>query len=284
MPETPDSSSAIERLCRKGDPQDTWSWREGDPDYVAEFALGREHIPALIEIARQWTEPGECSKDDTQYAPVHAWRALGQLRAVEAVEPLLTMQNRLDELDDDWYMEEFHCVFGMIGPPAIPAMADYLADQGNAEFCRVSAGNGLCEVGKRFPETRPQVVELLTAQLARREPEMYALNGLVVCYLINLNAVESAEVIERAFAAGVVDQSICGDWSDIRRELEVPELGLVPPRPKPDRGFGPMRFFDSLSSTNDSDRDRQRQMDKKAKAKAKRKQEKKSRRQNRKRR
>jgi len=282
MPETPDSSSAIERLCRKGDPRDTWGWREGDPDYVAEFALGPEHIPVLIELARQWAETGERPEDDTLYAPVHAWRALGQLRAVEAVEPLLAMQNRLDALDDDWYLGEFHCVFGLIGPPAIPAMADYLADRGNSEFARVSAGDGLCEVGKAFPETRPKVVELLTAQLARREPEMYSLNGLVVCSLLDLKAAESAEVIERAFAAGVVDESICGDWSVIRQELDVPELGLVPPRPKPDRDFAPMRYFDQPSPTSDSDRDRRRQRDKKAKIK--RKQQKKSRRQNRKRR
>jgi hypothetical protein len=282
MPQTPDSSPAIERLCRKGDPRNTWGWREGDPDYVAEFGLCPEHIPALVEIACQWAETDERPKDDTLYAPVHAWRALGQLRAVEAVEPLLSMQNRLDELGDDWYLEEFHDVFGLVGPLAIPAMADFLADRGNSEYGRVSSANGLCEVGKRFPETRHQVVELLATQLARREPDVYSLNGLVVCYLTDLQAVESAEVIERAFAAGVVDETICGDWSDIRQELGASELGLVPERPKPDRGFGPMRFFDQPSSTKDPNRDRQRQKDKKAKAK--RKQQRKSRKKNRKRR
>lgn len=282
MPEIPDNSSAIERLSRKGDPRDTWHWHEGDPDYVVEFGLCPEHIPALIEIARQWADRGERFEDETLYAPVHAWRALGQLEAVEAVEPLLTMQNRLDELGDDWYLEEFHVVFGLVGPLAIPAMADYLADRGNSEYGRVSSANGLCEVGKRFPETRQQVVELLTTQLARHEPDVYSLNGLVVCYLTDLRAVESAEVIERAFAAGVVDETICGDWSEIRQELGASELGLVPERPKPDHGFGPMRFFDQPSTTKDPNRDRQRQKDKKAKAK--RKQRGKSRKRNRKRR
>jgi hypothetical protein len=282
MPETPDTPSAIERICRKGDPRNTWRWREGDPDYVAEFGLGPEHIPALVEIARQWAETGERTKDDTLYAPVHAWRALGQLRAVEAVEPLLAMQNRLDELGDDWYLEEFHDVFGLIGPPAISAMAAYLADRGNSEYGRVSSANGLCEVGKRHPEARQQIVEVLANQLSLREPKVYSLNGLLVSYLTDLQAAESAEVIERAYAAGVVDETICGYWSEIREELGASELGLVPDRPKPDHGFGPMRFFDPPSPTKDLNRDRQRQKNKKARAK--RKQQRKSRRQNRKRR
>ncbi len=192
------------------------------------------------------------------------------------------MQNRLDELGDDWYTVEFHHVFGLIGPPAIPALAAYLADRDSPEFARVSTAYGLCEVGKRHPETRRHVVEALTSQLASREPNLYSLNGCVVGYLLDLRAVESAEVIERAYAAGVVDESVCGYWSEIRQELGGSELGLVPDRPKPDRGLRPLRFVDQPSSTDDPDRARQRREDKKAKAK--RKQQEKSRKRNRKRR
>ena len=86
-----------------------------DPDYVAEFGLSPEHIPALIEIARQWADDSERPQDETVYSPVHAWRALGQLKAAEAVASLLGIQNRLDVLGDDWYLDEFHDVFGLIG-------------------------------------------------------------------------------------------------------------------------------------------------------------------------
>jgi hypothetical protein len=179
-------------------------------------------------------------------------------------------------------LEEFHDVFGLIGPPAVPAMAAYLADRGNSEYGRISAANGLCEVGKRHPEARQQIVEALERQLSRHEPEMYSLNGFLVGYLTDLRAVESAGVIERAYAAGVVDETTCGYWSEIRRELGASEFGLVPDRPKPDHGVGPMRLFDQPSSTKHPNRDRQRQKDKKAKAK--RKQHGKSRKRNRKRR
>jgi hypothetical protein len=42
------------------------------------------------------------------------------LDAVEAVGPLLGMMNRLSELRDEWYLEDFPHVFGMIGPAAMP--------------------------------------------------------------------------------------------------------------------------------------------------------------------
>lgn len=272
----------ISQLCTKGDPRNTWKWREGDPDYVSDFGLRPEHIPSLVEIVRKWTDSDELGEDEWG-APIHAWRALGQLRAVEAVELLLNMQNRLDELGDDWYLEEFHDVFGMIGAPAVDALSEYLADRANTEFPRVSTANGLCEIGKRHPETRDQIIGVLTAQLANHEPEAYHLNAFFVAYLADLKASESAEVIERAFAANLVDETVCGEWAEIREELGVAGLGLVPDRPRPPRPhFGFTGGLGGPLPVDRLDRDRRRQSDKRAKAK--RKQQKQARKRNRKRR
>lgn len=272
----------LEKVCRAGDPRDTWKWEQGDPDYVKLFGLGPEHIPTLIDIAREWVEDEERPEDDTLYGPVHAWRALGQLRAAEAVEPLLAMQNAMDEQSPDWYLEEFHEVFGMIGPPAVPALAAYLADQQNAEFPRASAAHGLCEIAKRHPEARDQVVEILTRQLANNEPEVYSLNAFLIGYLADLKAVESAEVIERAYAAGVVDETVVGYWTRVRKELGVEGLGLVPDKEgSPFVSLIPSPRFTDLPAPDHGDRDRQRQREKKEKAK--RKQQEKAKKRNRKR-
>jgi hypothetical protein len=272
----------ISQLCTKGDPRNTWKWREGDPDYVSDFGLRPEHIPSLVEIVRKRADSDELAEDEWG-APIHAWRPLGQLRAVETVEPLLDMQNRLDELGDDWYLEESHDVFGLIGPPAVDALTEYLADRANTEFPRVSTATGLCEIGKRHPETRAHIISVLAEQLANHEPEVYHLNAFLVAYLTDLKASESAEVIEQAFAANLVDETVCGEWADIREELGVAGLGLVPDRPRP-----PRPHFGFAGAVGDSlpvdrlNRDRQRQSDKRAKAK--RKQQKQARKRNRKRR
>ena len=269
-------------LCGKGDPRDSFRWDEGTPDYVSELGLQPGHIPTLISIARKWADNGERSEDEWS-APIHAWRSLGQLRAEEAVEPLLDMQNQLDELGDDWYLEEFHGVFGLIGRPAIAALSKYLTNHNNREFPRISTASGLCQIAKWHPETRDQVVEVLATQLAEHEVGVYSLNGFLVGHLADLQAVESSEAIERAFAAGVVDETVAGHWTTIRKELGVPGLGLVPNRPPPRRPhFGTARSLGDPVHVDRLDRDRQRQSDKKAKAK--RKQQKQARKRNRKKR
>jgi hypothetical protein len=273
----------IEKLCCAGDPLGTLDWVQGDLDYVKQFELVPDHIPALIDIAREWLDIEERPEDDILYAPVHAWRALGQLRAFEAVEPLLAMQKAMDELSPDWYLEEFPYVFGWIGLPAIPALTTYLADQQNIEFPRVSATSGLKEIAKRYPDTRDQVVEILTRQLANHEPEAYSLNGFLVSRLLDLKAVESAEVIERAYAAEVVDETIVGRWKTVRKELGVKGLGLAPEKTGPlYEGLMPPLPFSDMFGLEQNDRDRQREREKKEKAK--RKQQEKAKKRNRKKR
>jgi hypothetical protein len=51
---------------------------------VAECCLQEKHIPGLIALAARWGD--ESPDDDSIYGPIHAWRALGQLRAVDAVQ------------------------------------------------------------------------------------------------------------------------------------------------------------------------------------------------------
>ena len=61
------------------------------PDYCARFALGHEHIGDLIRMACDAGLNQADSSSNEVWAPMHAWRALGQLRAEEAVLPLLAL-------------------------------------------------------------------------------------------------------------------------------------------------------------------------------------------------
>jgi len=267
----------VETLRKRGDAAGTGRWLKGDQDYVAEYALTSEHIPALISLATQW---GAASSDpDAIYGPVHAWRALGQLRAVEAVQPLLNIQDALDELGDDWYLEEFHKVFGLIGPAAIEPLAAYLSDDSHGDFPRGSAANGLREIVRHFPETRARVVTILTAELARQQTDLGDLNGFLVGDLLELKAVESAETIERAFAANIIDPTIVGDWGDVRQELGVSGLGIAADR---SAGWPSIRerwgFADITAEQRKLAQERRKQHDAERRAKAKRRQQKKDRR------
>ena len=82
-----------------------------------------------------------------------------------------------------------------------------------------------------FQAILEKVVDVITACLADFVPDQYEFNAFVVSYLLDLDAKESAETIERAFAADCIDMWICGDWHDVRAELGVDGIGLVPERP-----------------------------------------------------
>jgi hypothetical protein len=210
---------------------------DGWRDYITELALTHDDIPALLELLGHWLsvladdplgeEPAE-SRQSLWAAPIHAWRALAQLNAVEAVGPMLAMADPLDEITDDWSLEEWPYVFGMIGSPAIDALASFAADPSHGKYARIIPIQGLRRIAERHEDARPTVVALLIEQLSRHEAEAPVVNADVVAVLLDLKAVESAEAIERAYAADVIDESVCGGWGEVRAELGVEGLGLAP--------------------------------------------------------
>ncbi len=221
------------RTCleRLGDPRNFHKWETGEVNYVATLELTAGDVPELLTIARKWAEPLNWPDDDEYvagYAPIHAWRALAQLGATEAIPVLLEMVGPLDERADDWYLEEFPHAFAWIGPASLPALADRLADTRCPTYPRVSAASGLRELAKRHPETRQDVVDVLRRTLSGFEHEDQEVSAFIITDLLDLKATEAAELIERAYAADCVAIEIADNWNTVRKELGVAGLGLVP--------------------------------------------------------
>ena len=72
-----------------------------------------------------------------------------------------------------------------------------------------------------IPGARDGVVATLAGVLERAERHERSLNGFLVSDLVDLEAKEAAEVIERAYAGEFVDDSIRGTWYDVWHELEL---------------------------------------------------------------
>ncbi len=219
-------AAPVNKLLSLGDPRQQRQW----PDYRA-MGLGPEHIPDLIRMA---TDEGRYRADADElefWAPLHAWRALGQLRAEAAIAPLLGLLRRVDEDDDDWVAGELPEVFEMIGPAAIGPLRDYLADSRHPLYARAAASEALGKIGRKHPETRAESVAALAHQLDQFAENDPVLNGLLLGRLLDLRAVEAAPVMERAFAADRVDESISGDWEDAQIELRLKTQREHPRRP-----------------------------------------------------
>lgn len=235
----------------------------GHPDHIdwpAEFqSLGLEggHIPDLIRMALDEELNNADSESTEVWGPLYAWRALGELKAVEALKPLLSLLRRIDEQDDDWVDTELPEVFAQIGPPAIPGLKEYLNHTANPPYARVSAVQALEKLGATHAEIRDECVAILKRQLENFRDEEDFVNGLLISSLVALKAVDAAPLMREAFEAGCVEETILGDWEDIQIELglkserEHPRpTTLVPPGRRSRRAMGMETLEDALSDNN----------------------------------
>ncbi|HEY5731089.1 MAG TPA: DUF1186 domain-containing protein [Anaerolineales bacterium] len=247
------------------------------------LGLTHDHIPDLIRLAEdnemRFMFPPEDAPDDIDlpewYAQIHAWRALGQLKAVEAIPSILGILHQVDDEDDDWIGEDAEDVFAKIGPTAIDPISEYLRDDTNGMYARVSAAKSLYAIGKTYPETRDECVKILASILENYKENDEGLNGFIIYDLVRLRAVEHIDLIERAFESGNVDEMIMGDFEDVQVELGLLEKRITKPARLP--------FFEMLSGQDELFEPEKKVNRDKKKEKNKRKQEKKSRKKNRKR-
>jgi hypothetical protein len=160
------------------------------------------------------------------WAPVHAWRALGQLRAEASVQPLLALL-KMGE-DDDAVDLEIPIVLGMIGSAAIPHIAGYVSDRTNPTRPVAIALSGLREIAERNPDCRGECIDILVRRLELHSDVDASINGFAVSALIDLHAVESIDTIRDAFRRDDVDISIAGDVEDVEIELGLREKRATP--------------------------------------------------------
>jgi hypothetical protein len=255
-------------------------YRSNDwPDYLS-FGLGPEHVPALLAMVVDESLDASDRESGEYWAPVHAWRALGQLRAEEAIAPFIAL---LDEWPDaDYFHEEVPEIFGMIGPVALPALTTFLNEETHDMFARSTAARSIEMIGRMHPALRDTAVAAISAPLATYAQNDRTFNALLLSPLLDLEAVETMPLIRDMYAADAVDHSFMGDLEDVeiafgvRTERETPRPRYNPLARLLEEPFDPL--WDQV--VNADLKAARRSPDKKAKNK--KKMAEKSRRQNRK--
>ena len=207
-------SPIVSTLLTYGDCRELLNW----PDYL-QHGFGEEHIPELIEMATD-PELNRGKQDSLEvWAPVHAWRILGQLKAEAAIEPLTGLLQMFDKDNDHFVGEELPKVFGMIGEKAVPALEGYVFNDANGVFDRIAALHGLERIAANAPECRERCVSILQRKLRTHRGNDPALNAFIVLFLTDLNGVEALNEIQEAYDAGCVDLSVQGDFEDVEIRL-----------------------------------------------------------------
>jgi hypothetical protein len=204
-------------------------------DYAVEFGLGRQHIAELTRLACDRALNYGDPNSREAWAPLHAWRALGQLQSEASVAPLLGFVKTAE--CDEAVTEEFPKVFGMIGRPAIPHIERFLSDRSNATFPLATAIEGLKEIAERHPDCPTECVNILARTLGQNADADRSINGFAVSALIDLAAVEVIDAMREAFQRNSVDISIAGDEQDVEialglrdyRSTPAPVYQIMPP-------------------------------------------------------
>lgn len=224
----------VSRLLEIGEPQahrggmglgDDATW----PDYAARFGIGIEHVDDLIHLACDAALNASSERSAEVWGPLHAWRALGQLRAATATVPLLALA-QAQEIDD-WIGAELPTVFGMIGEAAIRPIADFIADPATSRSAGGTAMDGLTEIAQQHPECRADCIAVIEQTLRRRDDEDIDINASAVAAVLELEAVEAIEAVRDAFRRDAVDLSMAGDIEDVEIHLGLREHRETP-RPR----------------------------------------------------
>jgi hypothetical protein len=220
----------VDRLLTLGrEPASRRTW----PDY-RHLGLSARDVPELVRMA---TDPALLAAEERSaagWAPLHAWRALGQLEAQAAATPLLALLER--EWEDDAVLDEIPLVLGMIGPASLPRATLWLFDEARDVRLRVAAARILAEVAHEYPERRDEAAAVLTQQLQDWAHQDPALNAFLIAFLVELQEAAAAPLMEAAYAARAVDLSVSGDWEDVQVDLGLLEerlTGLEPARRAP---------------------------------------------------
>ena len=222
-----DFSPPVKKLISLGEKgiQGTGPWLN-----YSDHGITTEYIPELIRIIQEidsfWFE-GNAESDETS-APIHAWRALGQLQSQEAIPALITLIVQNEELKSDWIMEEIPKVMGMIGPVCITILQKYLLDPEPLTWAIISTAHCLAEVGKQNPESRSDCVAALQAGLGNYAKNDKAANGFLISYLADLLSTEAAPLVEHAYQADRVDLSIMGDFEEYQVAVGLLKKRMTP--------------------------------------------------------
>jgi hypothetical protein len=213
-----------------GEPRLLGKWT----DYLSR-GFTQEHILDPIRMALDPELLGLEGEQKGIWAPFHAVRALGQLRAQEAIEPLLALFHLYeDDGGSDWISEDLPDVYAMIGAAAIPALARYLLDETHDDFARLGAAASLRHIAMAHPDFRGECVESICAALEKFETNTATLNALLIDELLDLEAREALPLIERVHASGNVEHFGFANWDEIQVEF-----GLREPDPNKQRFIPP---------------------------------------------
>lgn len=166
------------------------------PDYIKELDLKKTDAKTLIElIASSDLSVITTGASMEQFAPMHAWRALGQLHSKESIETLLNSLIEKKNQEAFWYRIELPNVIKQIGGEAIKQLGAFLKNE-EAWEDKVVIINTLAEIALQDQEYKNQVEEIISEVLKKYKKNDLAFNASILNAIFKLKPYDNKTVRE----------------------------------------------------------------------------------------
>jgi hypothetical protein len=201
----------LEELLRLG-------WKADEQAIAARARQAGKWKPFIPDLERMVLDEGLLSgwpADPPAWAPLHALRLLGYLRAHQSAGRLMALMDR----ENDWLSDLLPSVWAEMGPQVAEPLWAYILDRQHDPEQRGNVMVGLQELAEKYPHYRREVVAGLAQLLDDAPVDDSTANAYVVHVLGELRATEALPAITRAYDTGKVDLEIM-TWDDVMSQME----------------------------------------------------------------
>jgi hypothetical protein len=201
-------------------------------DYVNQLGLTVADLPELNRLS--WDEDDDGDFKSISYG-IHALRASIQIDPVVGIKLYIEQLQKFP--DYDWLHEEIYGIGRSAGANAIAPLKTVIDDSTQEQWVRVTAANGLEEIGKAHIDLRQTCIDNLVDTLQNyRDINNDVITSTLVSNLTQLKAVEAVDLIGEVFANTEVDEWVTGSWASVQVELGLKKESDFSPKdlePKP---------------------------------------------------
>jgi tetratricopeptide (TPR) repeat protein len=194
-------------------------------DYVQKYGIGPQHREPLEQMLKDPVFQQVGPTDREAFAPMHAWRALGQIGDQRSLPVLFSVL--LDPDVSAWDYDELPKIIGSFAAAALPSTLQEhrvrLADPEGDETLLWALQLILALIAKRDPESRGAVIDCLRAVVTDPQMHLITTRASAIASLSELRAVECLPAIEQAYADGMVDIGYIG-LSSVREKMALGEV------------------------------------------------------------
>jgi hypothetical protein len=186
-------------------------------NYPEKFNFDATHIPELIDVLKKTDLESVTMQKVENSAPMHAWRALGQLNATESVKFLF--ESLIKNSEAIIFYLELPVVIGMMDENAIEPTKEYLEMEHNDRLdIKLCAIESLTKLANHITASKNRIATIFIESLNEYSFNNYKFTTYLIKALMELEITKANELIEEIIDVEEYDSEIIS-YDEVRMFL-----------------------------------------------------------------